>query len=244
MYRSQKNQPLKKRNTYPKNTDARKEIEAEEKEAKKDPGEKFIDMLLKTGNENVNKEFFGNQNGQGEEEEEDLFGFFKEEPKEKVNPSVPKKDMQEKAVEEEEEDLFGFFKEEPKEKVKPSVPETGMREKAAEEEEEDLFDFFKEDPKENKKPAVSKIEGMQEKDVEEGNIFDLSNDNIIEQKNEIINTASKKNTDRKNRRQTFIQAKDRPYRSFMRIRSRKRRSRPVGTALKIYSKNQIRLPLI
>ena len=211
MYRSQKNQPLKNRNTKPKNTDAQKEIEAEEKEAKKDPGEKFIDMLLKTGNENVNKELFGNQNGQGEEEEEDLFGFFKEEPKENVKPSVPKK---------------------------------GMQEKAAEEEEEDLFGFFSEDPKENKKPAVSKIEGMQEKDVEEGNIFDLSNDNIIEPKNEIISTASKKNTDRKNRRQTFIPAKDRLYRSFMRIRSRKKRHRPLGIALKLSSKNLIRLPLI
>ena len=178
MYRSQKNQPLKNRNTQPKNTDARKEIEAEEKEAKKDPGEKFIDMLLKTGNENVNKELFGNQTGQGEEEEEDL------------------------------------------------------------------FDFFKEDPKENKKPAVSEIKGMQEKDVEEGNIFDLSNDNIIEPKNEIISTASKKNTDRKNRRQTFIPAKDRLYRSFMRIRSRKKRHRPLGIALKLSSKNLIRLPLI
>lgn len=181
------NQSAKKQNNKPKNTDARKELEAEEKEGKKAPGEKLIDIMLKTGNENVCKELLGNQKGQGEEEE-DLFGFFSEEPKEKAKPAASKKN--EIKENEEEDDLFDFFKEAPKEKAKPAASKKGMQEKD-EDEGDDLFGFLSEAPKENKKPAAQK-QGMQEKDADEGNIFDLSNDNIIEQKKEIISTAGKK----------------------------------------------------
>ena len=54
MYRrpNSNNQPTKNQNTGSKSTDSRKEIEAEEKEGKKAPGEKLIDIMLKTGNEN------------------------------------------------------------------------------------------------------------------------------------------------------------------------------------------------